>query len=214
MRKKDKQEKERIKKEQEMEARINAEFAANKQKWFQDNGFNTETEVTYIYFPSDSYAVKEELKAAGFKFNPNLFWHRDNATGYEDKVIEVAAAQVMELSAWGKGMFFANAKSLVQDLMQKARPVSTSEWVAAEKDKVSNLKVTLFQTGGFDGAYGWTNIYKFKTEKGNILVWFTAKDLLLEKDSVVLLSGTVKKLQEYDGIKETILIRCRISEVE
>jgi hypothetical protein len=46
-----------------------------------------------------------------------------------------------------------------------------------------------------------------------VLVWFTAKDLDLEKGAVVDLTGTVKKHEEFRGVKTTQLSRCIIKEV-
>lgn len=205
----DRKEKERIKKEKEIEERMQADFANNKSKWLEENGFDEE-EYTYIYFPNDSYDVKDQLKSDGFKFNPNLFWHRDNAIGYEDKVIKVAAAAVVEFSAWGKGLFLSTAKTTIQDMMKEARPHVESEWAAAEKERVRNVKAILDRVGGFSGAYDWTNVYRFLDEKKHIFVWFTSKDIGLEKGALVTLTGTVKKLQEYDGEKQTVLTRCTV----
>jgi hypothetical protein len=205
----DRKERERIKKEKEIEERMQADFANNKSKWLEENGFDEE-EYTYIYFPNDSYDVKDQLKSDGFKFNPNLFWHRDNAIGYEDKVIKIAAAAVVEFSAWGKGLFLSTAKTTIQDMMKEARPHVESEWAAAEKERVRNVKAVLDRVSGFSGAYGWTNVYRFLDEKKHIFVWFTSKDIGLEKGALVTLTGTVKKLQEYDGEKQTVLTRCSV----
>lgn len=205
----DRKEKERIKKEKEIEERMQADFANNKSKWLEENGFDEE-EYTYIYFPNDSYDVKDQLKSDGFKFNPNLFWHRNNAIGYEDKVIKVAAAAVVDFSAWGKGLFLSTAKTTIQDMMKEARPHVESEWAAAEKERIRNVKAVLDRISGFSGAYGWTNVYRFLDEKKHIFVWFTSKDIGLEKGALVTLTGTVKKLQEYDGEKQTVLTRCTV----
>ena len=205
----DRKERERIKKEKEIEERMQADFANNKSKWLEENEFDEE-EYTYIYFPNDSYDVKDQLKSDGFKFNPNLFWHRNNPIGYEDKVIKVAAAAVVEFSAWGKGLFLSTAKTTIQDMMKEARPHVESEWAAAEKERVRNVKAVLDRVSGFSGAYGWTNVYHFLDEKKHIFVWFTSKDIGLEKGALVTLTGTVKKLQEYDGEKQTVLTRCTI----
>ena len=207
----DRKEKERIKKEQELEAKMQAEFANNKSKWLEENGFDAE-EYTYVYFPNDSYDVKDQLKSDGFKFNPNLLWHRDNPTDYEDKVIKVAAAAVVEFSAWGKGLFFSSAKDTVQTMIKEARPKVESEWAAAEKERVRNVKAVLDRVSGFSGAYGWTNVYRFLDEHNHIFVWFTSKDIGLNKGALINLTGTVKKLQEYDGEKQTVLTRCTITD--
>jgi ribosomal protein S27AE len=42
------------------EKKMKEEFAENHVKWLDKNGFN-ENEETFIYFPDDSYSVKNEL---------------------------------------------------------------------------------------------------------------------------------------------------------
>lgn len=201
-------EQERAKKEAKAAEKMAREFADNKSKWLEENGF-TADEYTYIYFPTDSYNMKERLKADGFKFNPNLFWHTNNPSGYETKVIKVAAAQVVEFSAWGKGIFLSSAKSYVVEQMTNARPQSMSEWIGEEKQKLNKLAVVYERTNGFDGRYGWTNIHRFNYN-GNIITWFTSKELCLEPNTNVLLSATIKGHSEFNNEKQTTVTRAKV----
>ena len=198
----------------EMEVRIEAEFAENKSKWLEENGFD-ENEYTYVYFPTDSYDIKDSLKNAGFKFNPNLFWHTANPNAYRNKVIKIAAAQVVEFTAWGKGEYLASAKDYVKTQILNARPKSTSEWIGQEKTKINQLPVVFERTSGFDGQFGWTYIHRFNYN-GNIITWFTSKSLTLEPNTNVLLSGTIKAHTTFSNERQTRLTRCKveINEVE
>ena len=55
-------------------------------KWLEENCFN-ENLTTFVYFPADSFEVKDSLKDAGFRFSKILLWHIANIPeGYEDKV--------------------------------------------------------------------------------------------------------------------------------
>ena len=193
---------------EQIEARMAKDYAEAKVKWLKDNGFD-ENEVTYIYFPADSYEVKGELKAAGFKYSPLLMWHRDNNEGYEDKTISLSLAAVGEITAWGTGAYFAHCQETVQNLIREARPKVESEWAAAEKEKITKREVKLTKIRSFDGRYGTTYVYTF-VEGKYIYVWFTAKLLMFEVGDSLLLSGTIKKLQEYEGEKQTIVTRCTI----
>lgn len=198
----------RAKKEAEMEARMEVEFAENKSKWLAENGFNEEG-YTYVYFPNNSYDVKERLKADGFKFNPNLLWHKATADGYEMEVIKIAAAQVVEFSAWGKGLYLASAKDFVTDKINEARPKSMSEWIGLEKEKITKLPVVYERTSGFDGQFGWTNIHRFNYN-GNIITWFTTKGLAFEPGSEVLLSATIKTHSTFNNEKQTRITRAKV----
>ena len=198
----------KAKKEAEMKARMEADFAENKSKWLEENGF-TEDEYTYVYFPTDSYDVKENLKKTGFKFNPNLLWHTNNPEGYEHRVIKIAAAQVVEFSAWGKGLYLTSAKDYVAEQVLNARPKSMSKWIGEEKQKLNKLAVVYERTNGFDGRYGWTNIHRFNYN-GNIITWFTSKELCLEPNTKVLLSATIKGHSEFNNEKQTTVTRAKV----
>ena len=58
--------KNRQNKENNLKAKMKAEFATKRAQYLEKMGFNKD-EVTYIYFPADSYNVKETLKANGIE---------------------------------------------------------------------------------------------------------------------------------------------------
>jgi hypothetical protein len=80
-------------------------------------------------------------------------------------------------------------------------------------ERLRNLTAIYKSTRGFMGNYGWTNIHTFQIGE-DVLVWFTAKDLDLERGQAVDLTGTVKKHEEFREVKTTQLSRCIIKAVE
>lgn len=193
-----------------MERKIKSDYANKRAQWLSSNGFSAEGK-TYIYAKPDSYDRKEELKDLGFKFNPNLLWHiAEVPYEYAADVVEVSLDEVVTISAWGVGSYAASAKQLILDRIADAQPESTSEWIGEEGEKINDLPVTLVRASGFGGRYGWSNIYKFEDELGNVITWFTSKVLDLEIDDSCFLSGTIKKLDEYQGEKQTVMTRCKI----
>lgn len=204
-------EKKREKKAAELEERMKREYASNKAKWLEKNNFNAEGE-TYV-ITGDSYSIKNKLKEAGFYFNPVLLWHRSSPEGYEDRVIKIKAEEVLEFSAWGEGHYFAEAKEYVaKKVNPEGNDDSNSEWVGEVGDKISRLSVTLVRKAGFMGNWGWSNVYTFKDSKGNVLVWFSQKDIPYDVDDQMLLSGSIKKLDEYKKVKNTVVTRCKLEE--
>lgn len=195
------------------EEKMKAEFTQKKAEWLSKYSFNQD-ETTFIYFPLDSYTVKDELKNAGFRFNPNLLWHcAEIPEGYSDKVIEVSAEDVITFSAWGEGFFKAEAKAFVQSKLEEKRPSSKSEWIGSEKEKIGNLPVKLVKITPFCEAFGFSQVVKF-LNGDNIITWFTATDIPYDEGSDLLLSGTIKKLDIYKSQKQTIMTRCKLREVE
>jgi len=66
----------------------------------------------------------------------------------------------------------------------------------------------------YETAWGTTAIHNFLDEKGTSFVWFSSSKIL-DQGSSYSLKGTVKKHQEYNGAKQTVLTRCsKINEVE
>ena len=195
------------------EQKMKAEYADKRAKWLEENCFN-ENLTTFIYALSDSYDVKEKLKDAGFKFNSSLLWHAATIpTGYEKSCIEVSFNEIGEFSAWGEGHFNPDVKKIIEDKIKKARPASKSQWIGEEKDRIVDLPVVLVSIHGFETRYGYSQVVKF-LNGDNVITWFTAVDIKFEPGDNILLSGTIKKLDEYKGEAQTIMTRCRLKSLE
>ena len=194
------------------EQKMKAEYADKRAKWLEENGFN-ENLTTFVYFPADSFEVKDSLKDAGFKFNRSLLWHIANIPeGYEDKVVEITLDKVAEIGAWGEGFYRPDARTFVDDILKNCRPVeeSISEWLFEEKERFYDYAVVLKSVRGMETRFGWTTLIKFEDDHGNILDWWTSTDVKAEVGNRVLLTGTVKSHNEYKGIKSTTVTRCRL----
>lgn len=201
-------EKAREKKAAEMEARMQREFADTKKKWLEENGFS-EDGLTYVYWKEDSYARKEELKALGYKFNPQLKWHINTNTGNEEDTICVKADDVVEFSAWGKGNYFANAKADVEKMINAKRPHKDSDWYGEAGAKIEGVSAKYINHRTMETRFGYSTVYTF-VKDSYTFTWFTSKILTLEVGDEVTLSGTIKELKEYNGIKQTVLTRCKV----
>ena len=93
-------------------------------------------------------------------------------------------------------------------------PSKSEYYPAAVKDRIRNITARVTNIRGFEGAYGYTNVYTF--ESGNyVFVWMTQKGISnLSVGAVVDLTGTIKKFEEYEGVKNTHLTRCSVVIVE
>lgn len=58
----------------------------------------------------------------------------------------------------------------------------------------------------WETQWGTTYLYKFVDEQGNVLVWKSSKRIT---DDVNSITGTVKEHAEYNGVKQTVLTRCK-----
>ena len=186
-----------------------------KEEWLELNGFDPVLGFTYCVYGDNTYAIKDWLKEQGCKFSPLLRWHSpvelDLPEGYG--MIKFCFDELLQWSdAEGAGLFFEKAKEIVDRRFKEAEGPSLSEYVGQVGERLRHLSAIYKSSRGFSGMYGWTNIHTFQIGE-NILVWFTACEINLEKDTIVDLTATVKKHEEFRGVKTTQLSRCIIKEI-
>lgn len=197
------------KKKEEREAQLMAEAAAKREKWLNQEGFSQDG-ITYVYAEPDSYDVKETLKSLGFRFNKSLLWHiAEVPAGYDEKVVRVELKDVVTMGAWGTGTYNPDAQYYVQGLLKARIPASTSNYIEPVDGKISNLCVTCVGKRYIDSFYGTSLLLTFEDEEGNILTWFTKSEPAVEKGEGVILTGTFKKHEEYNGVKQTVITRVK-----
>ena len=189
---------------EEKEKQMLAEADKKQAEWLRRNGFNSEG-YTYIVC-GETYSIKEQLKDAGFRYDPILMWHQSEVPAdYKDKVQQFHWQDLLEFSAWGEGHFFAETKQQIKNLVQPAQEISSSEWI--EGDKIQDLLATFVKKHTYQSRYGLSNIYTFQTEEDNILVWFTTTNPDIKLGDSFFLSGRIKDRKEYNGVKQTIITR-------
>lgn len=182
-------------------------------EWFKKNGYN-EKGLTYVYFPTDSYEVKNNLKDAGFKFDKVLLWHAPEIpAGYEDKVIEVWFDALGVMTTWFEGFYGPDANTKVRARIKEMQPAkeAVSNWIGEIKDKVT-FTGKVIMNKPVSTKYGITNLIKFEDENGNIIQWWTTSSAIeiLENGLTFTMTGTIKSLDEWNGDKLTTVTRCKI----
>lgn len=179
-----------------------------KEKWLEINKFNAEGD-TYIV-TGETYSIKDELKEAGFRYDPTLLWHGPEPAGYEDRCVKVNVNEVFEFDENGKANMLPTAKDIIREKAKIPSLSSTSEWVGQPGDRIKDVEVTLVKKASFMGHYGLTNVYTFEDKDGNLYTWFTATIMAKEVNDTFKLKGTIKKHDEFRDTKTTVLTRCRV----
>ena len=82
-----------------------------------------------------------------------------------------------------------------------------SDYLGSEGDKLK-VEVTVNSVRHIAGDYGTTHLFTMTTAEGNIVKWFASNEVL-EEGQTVTLQGTVKKHDDYNGTKSTVLTRCK-----
>jgi len=177
-----------------------------------------EDEKAYLVYGDDTFAIKDKLKELGARFDPTLKWFFSKEVELPEGY-KLCAMSFDELynynpqSKWAE--FKEDAKAIVSRRMAELKGPSTSVYYpGVEKERIRNITAKVDSIRGFEGMYGYTSVYTF-TSGDYVFVWMTSKcDLGLAVGETVDLTGTIKKFDEYMGIKITYLTRCVVKKVE
>lgn len=90
-----------------------------------------------------------------------------------------------------------------------------NEWLGQPGDKLKDLKASVERVRYTDGYYGRSTIVTMRTESGHELTWFANNSPdLVEGDKIDITGATVKKHDEYEGRKQTVVIRTKFAVTE
>lgn len=208
--------KERKQEKRDAEARLREEQSeANKAEYLASFGYNPENPLVYLVCGDNTYAIKDELKERGGRFQAALNWYFTNEVelpeGYT--LVTIPFDNAFEWHPQTKkASLREDAKERADEARKTTLPVSKSEYVGEIKERLRDMRVTLTGCRGFDTAYGYTILYTFKLGE-NVIVWMTKSEQNVEIGKEYILTGTVKKFEEYNGVKQTHLSRCILKEV-
>lgn len=213
------QERAKEKRKEKEEARLQAlkdNSEKNKGEILAKWGFDVEDPAVYLV-TGNTYEIKDELKARGARFNPVLNWYFTKEVEVPEghELIKVAFDDVYEWLPMVKRIKLKeNAKEVAAAARISAMPESKSEWVGNEKERLRSLNVVLTGARACSSFYGDSTLYTFDYND-NKLIWFTTSCPKVEMivGHSYLLTGTVKKHDERDGVKQTQLSRCLLKEV-
>lgn len=85
---------------------------------------------------------------------------------------------------------------------------ATSQHVGTVGQRIALKAATVTMLSSWDGYYGKTWLYRFVDESGNVFIWFASR--LFVAENGVTIKATVKEHSERDGVKQTILSRCKV----
>lgn len=207
-------------------ARARKAAPAKNAAFLKAEGFS-EDGKTYVVL-GETYAIRDELKAAGAKFNHSLGWHfaapnekYETAELAKDTVIhqddEETVTLLRELPNgmldWPWDPYYLQEYVAKLQDEYKARTAPATEFFGSVGEKI-DLVLSLERRSSYDTQWGSTAIYAFVDDHGRHFVWKTATwpDAMTEVaiGDKVRIKGSIKEHNEYKGCKQTILTRCKI----
>lgn len=104
-------------------------------------------------------------------------------------------------------LFPAYERAMKKDAQREADAVSN--WVSEVGQRVTFEAKSCVCVACWENAFGLSYIYKFTDESGNVFIWKTSK--CIEEYKVKTVVGTVKEHDDYKGVKQTVLTRCKVA---
>lgn len=205
-------------KQEAKEAELQKKIDSIRKEWLVNNGFTAEGQ-TFVFL-GDTFSKKEDIKEAGGKFNPSLGWHID----HQIEGFDFITADIKEVGVptnYGYQILTSKTEwdSKKKQSMKDLNKLPESNHIGQVGQRLT-VKVKYIHTASWENNFGYgywtsnvTNIHKFVDESGNILVWKTSNFIEEDYGTEMMLTGTVKEHSEYKDDKQTVMTRCKITEV-
>lgn len=92
---------------------------------------------------------------------------------------------------------------------ERERLAAESDYLGSVGEKISVNFISGREVACCETQFGLLHIYEFKDANGNTVVWKSGSGKDIPESGVV--TGTVKSHEEYDGIKQTVILRAKIT---
>jgi len=93
--------------------------------------------------------------------------------------------------------------------IERSQAQQSSNFIGSVKDKVQ-VQVTLSAKKAIETFYGTSHLHTMVDASGNQFVWFSSNDTNVNVGDTFTVTGTVKEHKEYNGVKQTVLTRCKV----
>lgn len=142
--------------------------------------------------------------------------------GYYDNNMNYRPSGQMVIDPKGTKMTFERPEGLdmssIKESIEKAAEVTpeeaASEYVGTVGEVYDNEVEVVSTFVSHAGYYGPTTIIGMKDADGNKLVWFSSGMASVERGEKIRIKGRVKKHEEYRGVKQTTLTRCKVFDLK
>lgn len=92
--------------------------------------------------------------------------------------------------------------------VQRANTENTSAYVGEVGARLTLNTTAAVLLTSWANDFGITYLYKFSDEAGNVYIWYASRAIALQES--MTLKATVKAHNERNGVKQTVLTRCKV----
>lgn len=106
-------------------------------------------------------------------------------------------------------IFPAYHRATAQAKEQSTQATKKNEVVGTVGAKLPPTHVTVIATQNIEGQYGVTQLCRMEDAEGRLFVWFNSGGNRLDQGETLVITGTIKKHDEFKGRMQTILSRVK-----
>lgn len=134
------------------------------------------------------------------------------ASDYEHNLKTIASMEIVGIDHLGLATSLVSAydRAIGEELKRKMAATNSQHFGELKKRGVWEGTIARIKT--IDGRYGTTWIVGFQID-GNEAVWFSSNPVEFQIGDKVKISGSVKAHDEYKGVKQTVLTRCKLEKI-
>lgn len=208
----------REKREAKRRAEARAKAEHRNLLWLRKEDFSDDGFVWIIL--GDTFSIKDQLKELGCRFNGLLGWHSSR------ELSGIPTAKLTADDCFDRNIdeeYIWKNYSDVVETCEKLREdfrlnhLPNSQHVGSVGEKIE-ITATFTAEHSFKTHFNYhtiTNyIYTFTDESGNVFIWKTTAFISEKTGTKIKLKGTIKAHGEFRNIKQTELMRCKITKEE
>jgi hypothetical protein len=163
-------------------------------------------EKHFVTSDGDKQLAKDTLEWLG------TLSEKQNLSDYEYNLSLFALAGVVEEKQFG---FIASAipaymRATEREIYAKKERLSST--FVGELKKRMDMVLTLTSLRYVEGGYGTQTMCKYLDEQGNVVVWWASDAIEMEIGTKIKAKATIKKHEEYNGVKQTTVSRLAVIE--
>lgn len=91
----------------------------------------------------------------------------------------------------------------------RAEAGAKSKYIGNVGERITFRAANAVLVTSWETQYGWTYLYKFSDDSGNILIWYASRTVDIADGAKI--TGTIKAHNERDGAKQTVITRCKVA---
>lgn len=175
--------------------------------------------ATGLYRTAERPIVFCEDKTAEESISNDIIDLRETVTEFPDEpyynnLKTVLANEYVPLDKLGLLVSAPKAISRYYELKkmqeEKEKLAKSSNYIGEIGEKISVNFISGREVACCETQFGILHIYEFKDVNGNTVIWKTSSGKDIPENGVI--TGTVKAHEEYDGIRQTVILRAKITE--